>query len=723
MGLREMGAALGSWVKRSISAGGDSEWWVGPPYRILAPMDQARRRNPRHSAADGRTTGWGAALGAPILVVVLILAALLIPVAVDAQQGRSVVWDEIDVTVELREDSSLAVTERDRIDFRGGPFRRGFREIPLARVERYDNVRVGEVVDGEVRPYEFVRPGQFSSDVPNTYTVQTVGSTMRVEWSFPPTTSEMRTFEIAYDALGALRSYPDNDPPYQQISWIGVGRDLTESAPVNEARLTFILPRAVDPGRTFIQGPGGEQPEDHTDDGRVWTWTASDLRNGETLEAGLQFEPLVAARVPAWQEASDRQEQQEAARAEEGGRLSLLFLGLGVLIAIGGGLAVLGAWWTRGRDPEIGPVAEFVAAPPDDLPPGVIGSLLDEQVDQRDIVATMVDLGHRGVIHIDRLEEEGWFGRRSSDFNLTMRNSDAQLAPFERQLLTALFGARLKNGEQARLSEVKSTFAAAEPEIRKRLYDELVTRGYFMAPPHETRSRWKSAGVFLVIVAIVGGCVGISSFAGIAPTIWLPVAAVVGIGLIVVAVSRFMPRKTEAGTEAAARWRAFKRYLESIERFEKLDEAQSIFDRYLPYAIAFGLEGSWVEKFARVPTAAPEWYGDGPYAGPVDPFPGTPRGYPSSRPWYGPYGGGTVIIPGGGTYTGSGRGSGDLGGGEVPGGGGGVPSFDVPDFQDFSDQAGRSLQSSSGSLFSLFNLAGQVFSAASSSSGGGGGFS
>ena len=31
-----------------------------------------------------------------------------------AQADRSVVWDDIDVTVELREDSSFHITERDR---------------------------------------------------------------------------------------------------------------------------------------------------------------------------------------------------------------------------------------------------------------------------------------------------------------------------------------------------------------------------------------------------------------------------------------------------------------------------------------------------------------------------------------------------------------------------------------------------------------------------------
>ena len=315
-----------------------------------------------------------------------------------------------------------------------------------------------------------------------------------------------------------------------------------------------MLPQPVDPGRTFIQGPGSERPEDHTTDGQTWTWTASNLGRGDSLEASLQFEPLVMATAPSWQEASDRQEQQQAERSAMGGRLNLLFLGLGLLIAIVGGVGALATWWTRGRDPEVGPVAEFIPDPPDNLPPGVIGALLDERVDQRDIVATLVDLGQRGVLRIDRTEGGGVFGR-GGDFTLTALEDEPKVAQFERELLEALFGSKVKSGEKVSLSEVKGRFAAAQPQIQRHLYDELVERGYFTASPERTRGRWKSIGVFALIVAIIGGCVAISSLADIAPVIFLPIVALVAIGLILVVMSRLhaaqIPRRRRGGGEVA----------------------------------------------------------------------------------------------------------------------------------------------------------------------------
>ena len=246
-------------------------------------------------------------------------------------------------------------------------------------------------------------------------------------------------------------------------------------------------------------------------------------------------------------------------------------------------------------------------------------------------------------------------------------------------------------------------------------------RGYFPRSPEATRSSWKTFGIVVVAVAIVAGCVGSGLVASIAPLLWFPVVVVVGLGVVLLAMSGALPRKTMAGAEAAARWRAFRKYLAEIERYEKLDQAKDIFDRYLPYAVAFGIDRSWVQKFAGVSAPTPTWYGGGGFGGGLGPFEG--GSYPGRR--Y-PHGGGTTIYPGGGWI-------GDGGGGGDRGGGGGNAEFPgLPDLQETSDRGGRTLQSSSDGLFTMLTIAGQVFSALGSSGGGrsgrsgwsgGGGFS
>jgi DNA-binding beta-propeller fold protein YncE/plastocyanin len=260
-------------------------------------------------------------LAGPVLRAVVLLALLAtslmptgLPDGTRAQSDKSVVWDQIDVIVELREDGTLAVSERDRVDFRGGPFRQWYRNLHLVWADHYDNVRVGEVVGDRVEPYAYVAPDRFTDDVPNTYTAERVGAYLRISWSFPETTSRPRTFALNYDAVGALGTYDQTDRPFQQLNWTAVSQELTESAPVNEATLTIILPRAVDPGEVFIAmiGPGGDQPEPHTQDGRVWTWTTRDLRAGDALKGSFRFPPVVDPRKPEDQEVSGRAEQEAA---------------------------------------------------------------------------------------------------------------------------------------------------------------------------------------------------------------------------------------------------------------------------------------------------------------------------------------------------------------------------------------------------------------------------
>jgi uncharacterized membrane protein len=70
-----------------------------------------------------------------------------------------------------------------------------------------------------------------------------------------------------------------------------------------------------------------------------------------------------------------------------------------------------------------------------------------------------------------------------------------------------------------------------------------------------------------------------------------------------------MPAKTPRGAEAAARWKAFKAYLERIEKLTDLKQSAELFERYLPYAIAFGMNKSWIWKFSTLTdTPAPAWY-------------------------------------------------------------------------------------------------------------------
>jgi uncharacterized membrane protein len=74
-------------------------------------------------------------------------------------------------------------------------------------------------------------------------------------------------------------------------------------------------------------------------------------------------------------------------------------------------------------------------------------------------------------------------------------------------------------------------------------------------------------------------------------------------------VGRHMPNKTAKGAEEKAKWDAFRNYLKKIEEYQDMEQAGELFEKYLPYATAFGLDRTWIRKFATVPyTPVPPWY-------------------------------------------------------------------------------------------------------------------
>jgi hypothetical protein len=163
---------------------------------------------------------------------------------------------------------------------------------------------------------------------------------------------------------------------------------------------------------------------------------------------------------------------------------------------------------------------------------------------------------------------------------------------------------------------------------------------------------------------------------------------------VMVRMSRHMPRKTEKGAEAAAKWRAFRRYLQDIEKHRDLGASSEIFDRYLSYAIAFEIDKGWIRKFSEAGARKPAWLGTGGNV--ADTM------------------GDVVII--GGDFPNL-AGAGDLIGslGRVAGGASipdvGVPDIGAPDVQGLSDMLGGSLQGASDGLSSLLDAAGSIFDA------------
>ena len=370
--------------------------------------------------------------------------------------------------------------------------------------------------------------------------------------------------------------------------------------------------------------------------------------------------------------------------------ITLLLGELGLAILVGGAVGLLLLWYIRGRDKPHGLIADYLREPPSDLHPGLIGTLLDEHANSHDVVATLVNLGHRGVLQISTPD------RRQKDYRLTLVRRDLAFSQVEQLLVETLFGKVARPfAQRVLLNDVRAHFVAAIPQFKVALYEEVVAAGFFLASPRTTRLRYRRQGAAIMVLAPLLGISASFLIPGfrllLVPTVTLTV-----IGLALYRMARVMPAKTAEGVEEAARWGAFRRYLAQIERYENLDTARGIFERYLPYAIAFGLDKEWVQKFTRAHAAAPAWLNT-----PTTPLRSARRGrggaiYIDDPPSFGGGGGGIDLphMP-------------DLGGAADVAGGAAGALGNLPDLA--SDAGGAGLEVASEALSGLLDAASSIF--------------
>lgn len=617
----------------------------------------------------------------PIVLIAIVAGGLpaLAPRPVAA--AGEVRYNRFDVDIAVDASGNFRVTEKQDITFPGGTFSRASRNIALGSVVDIRDVAITD----ESRTYTLA--SNTTSRTPNTYSLTRSESNLKIEWYFAQSAGQRRTFSIAYTVVGGLRINPDVDV----LDWVALRPDL--SADAAASTVTVTLPQATNTAGITTDSRGAPARAT-TVDGRTVRFEAGAVNRGKGLEVKVAFpHGLVSATPPPWQTQFEQQAAAQARRDSIRDLITLASFVFGFLLLIGGGVGLYLLWYMRGRDRYTGLVAEYLREPPSGISPGVAGTLIDEHANLHDVLATFADLGRKGVIHIDEIQTPGTFGIGGGhDFIIDRLQSDVPLSNFEQTLLNTIF---VNGGTQARLSEVKASLTASLPRFGTELYNEVVNLGYFTHSPEATRRRYRLFGLTLIglaafawlaLMCTLGTTVGGLTFAVV------PLGIV---GLALVGLARAMPVKTEKGAEEAAKWNAFKRYLANLEQYDSLEAAKGIFEHYLPYATAFGLDKSFVQKFATVNTPAPRWYGGG--GGPV--IIGSPGG--------GYYGGGGGYYGGGSTGSFGNPG----GGGDVGSGGGG---FTIPSLQDLSDRGGGGLQGWSDSLSDMLSSASGAF-------GGGGG--
>lgn len=263
-----------------------------------------------------------------------------------------------------------------------------------------------------------------------------------------------------------------------------------------------------------------------------------------------------------------------------------------------------------------GPVAvQF--GPPTGATPGTIGTVIDGVAHQRDVSATILDLAVRGWFKLTQLpaapgEPEPRENKRRNqsavsraDWELTAASQppNEPLTDFERQLLTSLFA----GGPQVRLSDLRGQFDVTMREAQVGLYRDALARGWYRSHPLARNSLLRKIGIGFGIPVVVLSAIWLAAIVfGTRDLTTVPlVLGVVGFFLVFAIWGSTRTPRTAEGSAARIQGLGFRRYIETAEaRQIRFEEAEAIFSRYLPYAMAFGLASLWAKTFAEVAVLA-----------------------------------------------------------------------------------------------------------------------
>ena len=543
-------------------------------------------------------------------------------------QERSITIEDFDAEIAISDSAAVAVTETIRLRF-SGEWQGIHRLIPCrsltSRGENHDiRFRLLGVTDEAGTPLrvEALRE-RYSADL---------------KIHLPGAANAVRTVVINYSLGRALKFFEDHDEFY----WNVTGDEWPY--PIGSARARISLPRAVENIRVNAFTGGYRSTErsvaiavDEQPHGPEDSFTAA----GESPLPPLGERHVVEVKATralgihegltvavAWNPGAVRRptavENRWAWLVDNAGPLVFGGLVAGLPLAVFSGLFWL--WWRRGRDPWPGPVVVQYEPPPG-LGPAEVGTLVDNSPDNRDLMALLVDCAVRKLIRIRETSPAGWFRDASYAFDLLVAEKDwKDLPPATEALLRGLF--KFTSGTwigdplvvcSVSSGDLANSFYVHLPSIRGAIFKTLLHDGHYVERPDHVRARYLTVAVGTGL-AVAGMLFGLNQlFWHLPGESLIPgtvVSAVVS-ALIVAGFAFIMPARTAKGSRTRMAIRGFAEFLSRVDshRLTSLPLTPELFERYLPYAMALGVEGRWAKAFEGICQEPPQWYtGTGPIA-------------------------------------------------------------------------------------------------------------
>ncbi|MDX2416269.1 MAG: DUF2207 domain-containing protein [Xanthomonadales bacterium] len=461
----------------------------------------------------------------------------------------------------IRTSGELIVTETIRVRAEGQDIRRGiFRDFPTSYKDRLGNhYRV------DLNILDVKRNG-----APEPFHTEKRANGVRI---YMGSANQMvgkgtHEYQLRYQTSRQLGFFQNHDELYWNVT--GNGWQF----PIDHASARIELPAAVsseDLQISFYTGPQGAQGRD----------AQSNIVNERTIvfesTRGLQpYEGLTIA--VGWPKGIVHQPSSiERIRYFLRDNAAALVLLIGFLASLGSYLLV---WNRHGRDPRKGVIIPRFR-PPMGLTPAGCSYVHNMSFGKQAFAAAVVSLGVKGYLEIQEQDDDFTLHRKST------RGRD-KASSGESAVLESLF----ENGTEIELDQKNhKDFMKARQKLKTAMKTEHLGRLF------KLNTVFALPAVILTIVAVL-----IAAQLQGSPPVWISfVVLVVALHLTFLFLLR---SPTPAGRQIMDEIEGFKMYLDTAEQ-DRLDLMKSprltpeVFETFLPYAYALGVENNWCDRFAR----------------------------------------------------------------------------------------------------------------------------
>lgn len=465
-----------------------------------------------------------------------------------------------DVKAELTYDRQLTITETIAYDFDGVERHGIFRFIPNV----YDR-------DGAKYRLGITFLDATMDDQPIAWSVTGEGAMQQIKIGDADRyVTGKHVYKFTYRTNRAINDFAD----HRELYWNLTGNEWGVS--IEQVRFTLAGPGESNQVKCFT-GSYGDTAEECTIKTIGKNVTASSKRafaGGEGMTVVIGY-PLDAFRERTWMEKA----------------MDFLKDNLWALTPFAVLVAMFFIWHRYGKEPKGRGTVVPEYEEPKGLSPGFMTGLLEQKVSQRAITATILDLARRGYMKI-RFED----GKK---YTFVKGAAPENIPAYESAIWNGLFA----TGDEVKMENLKGKFWTSVQDARTKVFDGLREKNLFGTNPSVVRALWIG-----IAFALFVGSFFLSSFFGDAFILSGMLSA-----LIVALFGWQMPKMTKEGAATCEEIKGFKWFLSVTEK-ARLDFTDAPerkpdqFARFLPAAVAFGVESKWAGQFAGIAVQPPAYF-------------------------------------------------------------------------------------------------------------------